>query len=268
MKIRLEPLLVAALVFTTACSTGHEGGPDSGNDGGFDAALSDAGSGDSGLPDTGAPVTVSGNTFIFGPNPGRVPGATVEVLGFPHLNTITDKDGFFSLQVVKGTDVALVMNHPDYHQMITGTHMVGEAGLEKLTFQAVTHQFYAFLGDIAGAVPRKDRCQITSTVTIKGGSLYVGGATHGEKGATVTIDPPLPPEYGPIYFNRWENGYVMPDKSLTETTVDGGILYLNVPPGVYTITAHKQGMTFTTAKFQCVAGYLVNASPPWALQAQ
>jgi len=38
-----------------------------------------------------------------------------------------------------------------------------------------------------------------------GGSLYGPGGSHGEPGATVTIDPAVPTESGPIYFNLAEN---------------------------------------------------------------
>jgi|GEM_PF-3542389 len=44
-------------------------------------------------------------------------------------------------------------------------------------------------------------------------------------------------------------------------------VFLNVPPGDYVLTAHKAGMSFTPAAIRCRAGVLVNASPPWGLQA-
>lgn len=71
---------------------------------------------------------------------------------------------------------------------------------------------------------------------------------------------------GPIDFDYLERGVILPDRRLTQTTRDGGVLWLNVPPGEYVLTAHK-GVRFTQARFRCRAGVLVNASPPWGLQA-
>jgi hypothetical protein len=99
-------------------------------------------------------------------------------------------------------------------------------------------------------------------VTRVGKSLYDEGA-HGEAGATVTVEPALPPEHGPIYFNA----AVIPDPSLTETSEDGGVLFVDVPPGTYTLHAQKDGVIFEDTLMQCEAGVLVNASPPYGLQA-
>ena len=99
-----------------------------------------------------------------------------------------------------------------------------------------------------------------------GKSLYDPGA-HGEAGATVTVTAAdgsvLGSEYGPIYFNE----SVLPDYSWTETSDDGGVLFVNVPPGEYLWTAEKAGVAFRSVKMKCRAGWLVNASPPWGLQA-
>ena len=101
-----------------------------------------------------------------------------------------------------------------------------------------------------------------TTVTRVGKSLYDPGA-HGEEGATVTLDPGLPADHGPIYFDST----VMPNFGQTESSDDGGVLFVNVPPGEYVWTAHKQGVEFSPVKMKCRAGWLVNASPPWGLQA-
>jgi hypothetical protein len=138
---------------------------------------------------------------------------------------------------------------------------IAEGGLDRITFQAVMPTIYMLLADMLAITPDPERCQLVTTVTRIGKSIYDDGA-HGESGATVTIDPPLPAELGPIYFNA----SVRPDRTLTETSEDGGVLYVNVPPGEYTWTAHKDGVAFTQLKMQCRAGVLVNASPPRGLQ--
>jgi hypothetical protein len=106
-----------------------------------------------------------------------------------------------------------------------------------------------------------NRCQMVTTVTRVGRSIYDPGA-HGEAGAIVTTVPPLPAEHGPIYFNA----FVLPDRSLTETSEDGGVLSIQVPPGEYVWTARKPGAMISRIKSKCRAGFLVNASPPWGLQ--
>ena len=94
-----------------------------------------------------------------------------------------------------------------------------------------------------------------------GGSYYDSGA-HGEAGATVAIEPPVHPEKGPVYFNA----SVIPQRNLTETTEDGGVVFGTLPPGDYLLTATKPGVRFRQIKAKCRPGVLVNASPPWGLQ--
>jgi hypothetical protein len=57
-----------------------------------------------------------------------------------------------------------------------------------------------------------------------------------------------------------------PDTSLTVTSIDGGVILANIPPGEYTLTATKQGKQFSTVAVRCRAGLLVNAAPPHGLQ--
>jgi len=59
---------------------------------------------------------------------------------------------------------------------------------------------------------------------------------------------------------------VLPDRSRVETSDDGGVLFLQVPPGEYVWTAHKAGAVFSRIKMKCRVGILVNASPPKGLQ--
>ena len=76
----------------------------------------------------------------------------------------------------------------------------------------------------------------------------------------------LGPGYGegPIYFNS----SVLPDRSLVETSDDGGVLYLDATPGRYQWTASKPGAAFASLVMTCRPNVLVNASPPWGLQRQ
>ena len=226
-------------------------------------ALVAAGCGDSSDGGSAATASVSGDAIPFNGQDRRIEGATISILEFPDKRMVTGADGHFAFDGIPvGSEVSLVLEHPDYHLEQTGTHVVPPEGLERITFQGVTNDVYAALAAILGITPDEEgACQMPTTVTRIGKSLYDPGA-HGEAGATVTIDPPLPAEHGPIYFNS----RVIPDPSLTETSDDGGVLYIQVPPGEYVMTATKPGAEFRQVKFKCRPGVLVNASPPWGLQ--
>ena len=211
-------------------------------------------------------ATVEGDAIPFDDGPdGRIAGAEVSILEYPDIKLLTGPDGKFKFEGLPvGADITLVMHHPDYHPIQTATHTLPDQGLQRVTFQAVTPAIYGALAGIVGITPDDTKyCQMVTTVTRVGKSIYDPGA-HGEAGVTVTLDPPLPAANGPIYFNA----QVIPEKALTETSDDGGVLYAQVPPGEYTWTASKPGATFPPIRMKCRPGYLINASPPWGLQRQ
>lgn len=218
--------------------------------------------GESDLP---ALVSVSGDAIPFLEVPdGRIAGATVSILEQPDRHSVTGTDGHFHFDgLEEGSEVTFVMDHPEFFPIQTASITLGPEGAERVTFQAVQYAVYDAFANLLDIVPDPTRCQMVTTVTRKGKSIYDPGA-HGEEGATVTLDPPLPAEHGPIYFNS----SVLPQRDLTETSDDGGVLFIQVPPGEYTWTAHKPGVVFSQVKMKCRAGWLVNASPPWGLQVQ
>lgn len=209
-------------------------------------------------------ATVSGNAIPFDRGPdGRVADAEVWVLEEPDMRVVTDADGYFEFtELPVGSEVTLVMEHPDYVAIQTGTIVLGPEGAERVTFQAVSHQIYEAFAAIVDVVPDQTKCQMVTTVTRVGKSIYDAGA-HGEADVVVTIDPPLSEEQGPIYFNS----SVIPDFTLDETSDDGGVLFIQAEPGEYVWTATKPGVEFRQVVMKCRAGVLINASPPWGLQA-
>ena len=212
------------------------------------------------------PVTVSGDVLPFHLVPtGRLAGATVSVLEHPEMQVVTGTDGHFRFDgLEEGSEVTLVMSHPDYHPIQTGTIVLGPSGAERVTFQAVLYGIYATLAALLQVTPDEEHaCQMVTTLTRVGKSMYDFGA-HGEDRAVVQLGPPLPAEHGPIYFNS----AVLPDRSLHESSDDGGVLFIQVPPGEYVWSATKPGAAFSRVKMKCRPGFLVNASPPWGLQAQ
>lgn len=209
------------------------------------------------------PVTVSGNAIPFNGGDGRIAGATITILEQPELSVVTSTDGAFVFDdLPEGSEVTLVLDHPDYRPIQTGTHRLGPQGAERVTFQAVTPAIYGALAALLGVTPDPTKCQIVTTVTRVGRSLYDPGA-HGEDGATTVLAGPGVDE-GPIYFNS----SVLPDRSLDETSDDGGVLYFNADPGRYAWTASKPGAAFSSLVMTCRPDVLVNASPPWGLQRQ
>jgi hypothetical protein len=204
-------------------------------------------------------ATVKGVAAIFDDAlTGRVEGATVSVLEHPEMTMTTLADGLFEFpDVPTGEEVTLVLEHPDYPSIQTGTHRVGPEGIDDLTFQVPPQIIYDALAAIVEVTPDPAMCQLVTTITRKGGTILAPGA-HGEAGVTVTLDPPLAAEQGPIYFDA----SVVPDKTLTESSEDGGVLYTNAAPGEYVMSGQKPGATLGDVKLKCRAGVLVNASPP------
>ena len=214
----------------------------------------------------GPRVAVSGKVFPFVANLATDPtGGRVTILEHPGREyVVADAEGRFVFDdLIPGTWVTLALAHPDFHPIQTETITLPPGGAERVTFQAADAVTVAAFSGILGLDLDPERCQMVTTVTDVGGTLW-GGDERGEAGVTVTVEPPLPAEHGPIYFNA----NVLPDRSLTETSRDGGVLFVNVPPGEYTWTAHKEGLVFRQIRMGCRAGWLTNASPPWGLQVQ
>jgi hypothetical protein len=192
----------------------------------------------------------------------RIEGATISVLEQPELSMMTGVDGHFAFDVEVGTDVTLVMDQQNFPLLQSGTYVVPEAGIADLHFQAPSYPIYGLFASLAMVTLDESKCQIVSTVTRVGKDVFDMGA-HGEPGATVETIPPLPAENGPIYFNA----KVIPDRTLTETSDDGGVLFGNAPVGDYRCVATKVGVMFREVRLKCRAGVLLNASPPNGLQA-
>jgi len=211
-------------------------------------------------------IGVTGDAFSFsmpGTPYGKIAGATVSLLEDPAVSVTTAADGTFAFAgLAAGRDATFVLTADGFPRAQTKTFTLPGADLGRVTFQVPPDDIYALIAGIVQVETDAAKCQIVTTVTRVGKSIYDAGA-HGEAGATVAIAPALPAENGPIYFNA----SVIPDRALTESSDDGGVLFVNVPPGDYVLTATKPGVTFERLAMKCRAGTLVNASPPYGLQA-
>jgi hypothetical protein len=205
----------------------------------------------------------------FGPSDSwTIEGARVTILELPGREAFTAADSSFVFDDVPvGCEVSLVLEAEGRPPIQTGTHVVPAEGIERLTFQ--TPDFYTrdLLERFARTNADERMCQIATTATRLGNSLYdsTPGA-HGEPGVTISIDPLPSLVDGPIYFEMVRYNVIYPLRTLTETTYDGGVLFLNVTPGRYTLRAQKADTEFVDVDIKCRAGYIVNASPPWGLQ--
>jgi hypothetical protein len=259
----------APVLLLAACGPAESASPGECGDGHVDVPESCDEGADNGLPGhckadcSGKPAlaNVSGDVLAFAGEVGgaRVAGAKVWVLENPDKSVVTGPDAHFEIDGLDvGSEVTLVMEHPDYHPTQTATFVLGEHGIHPFTIQAVSTVLFNALSGIVPNPPQEDKaCSIATTVTRSGGSLYVH-LRQGEPGTTVTLIPAAPAESGPIYFNE----DVIPDVKQTSTSIDGGVVFANVPPGDYTLHGSKPGLVFQPVKLKCRVGQLVNAGPP------
>ncbi len=212
---------------------------------------------------SGVPATakVIGDVLPFLSEVGgkRVEGAKITVLEHPEMSVVTGPDAHFELDGLEvGSEVTLVMEHPNFHVTQTGTVVVGENGIFPFTIQAVSNALFNGLSGLVPAKLEEDKyCVIATTVTRSGGSLFVH-LRQGEPGVEVALSPAVGAASGPIYFNE----SVLPDVKQASTSTDGGAVLINVPPGDYTITGSKAGLVFEPAHVKCRVGMVVNAGPP------
>jgi len=227
-------------------------------------AACDSGDGGDGRCDTSATVTISGVGFEFGNNSIAIPGATVSVAECPEISDVTDDDGFYSLEVPDGTTVTPLVDYPGFPVMYLETFTTAGEDYEDVKLQMVSRAIYLLFAAVLDVEPDPERCQIATTVNvaaIRGTTLeeHAAYGHHGIPGATMTSDPPLDSTFGPVYFNE----QTQPDRSLSATTIDGGVVWFNVPPGVYRFDTSHPDVDIRSFVVTCEPGRFINAGPPW-----
>jgi len=205
-------------------------------------------------------VTLSGTAYTF-VSPTPVEGATVRIDELPELMTTTDADGYWELEVPVGATATPWVSDGGTHVDMHGQTWVDvQEPIGDIYFQMVSRFMFEALAGVLEITPDPEKCQIASTVSekaVQGVTFaeFVAHGAHGVAGATVTIDPPA---LDVVYFN--EN--VIPDRSLTESSRDGGVVWTNLDPGVYTLRATHPDTAFAEVTVTCTAGRFVNPSPP------
>jgi hypothetical protein len=214
---------------------------------------------------------IRGTAYTFN-TPDPIAGATIAAEEFPGLPTATTgADGSYDIEVPAGEPVTLSITAEGHHSIRVQTFTLDGAGAEidGVNFQTPTDAIYdglkALVSGFTGRDPFEGGCVIVTTV----GDARMVGMTfaefiefhpHGLAGATVQIDPPLAT---PVYFND----QVLPDAAQQTTSIDGGVLWPNVPPGNYTLSATLPGTEFVTVPVRCEDGWVVNANPVQGLHA-
>jgi hypothetical protein len=241
---------------------------------------------------TGGPtVSFSGIAWSFelpGTPYGRIDAATISILEMPELETTSDENGVFTVEGIPvGAEATLVLEHEDHPLTYTKTHTVPNRDLDDLTFQIPTNGLFQLIE--AGLMVETDpaKCQMVTTFTRVGKTIGNPGA-HGEPGAIASVAPMNNASEGPIYFND----DVLPDRNRSYSSLDGGVLFLNVDPGDYTLSARcvedrtdllteyppedyageslrcqTEEVEFESILMKCRPGVFLNASPSYGLQA-
>lgn len=218
-------------------------------------------------PNAGPVATITGQAFVFGPNGHglMLGGATISVAESPEVTATVAADGTFTIAAPSGGPATFSVAQDGFFPDQSATLDITTDGIAMLGFQVPTNDTVDSLSAIVQVTPDPKRCQISTTVSRAGTAPY-GGDGLGVDGATVAIDPPVPASSGPIYFAY--GAIPFPDRTLTATSIDGGVVFTNVPVGEYTLSAAKDGVTFSTVDIRCRAGVLVNAAPPHGIQQQ
>lgn len=286
-------VLAGALSFAGCGESSTNGSGGSGGEGGSGG---NAGGGGAGGAPGGATVSFSGIAWAFelpGLPYGRISGAQISILEMPELETTSNEEGEFTIEGLPvGSQATLVLEHENHPRTYTKTHTVPDSDLDDLTFQIPTNLLFGLIEDglvDAGVIDGLDpsKCQMVSTFTRYGKTIGDAGH-HGEPGAVLGVAPANNAEAGPIYFNDM----VLPDPTRTYSSLDGGVLLLNVDPGEYTLSAscvedptelieeyppaenedeslrcQTEEVEFESVLMKCEAGVFLNASPSYGLQA-
>jgi|NGEPerStandDraft_6_1074524.scaffolds.fasta_scaffold25580_2 hypothetical protein len=212
-------------------------------------------------------VHLRGTAYEFNSVHTMLAGATVRVAELPRLKAIVRRDGTYDLVVPDRARVTPYIQAAGYHTIYLQTFTTAGEDLANVNFQTPSEPVYrglvALLHVPVDARGDPVRCAIVSTFSTKNVrdlnyAAFVAYGAHGVAGATATAKPALPK---PVYFNA----SVIPDPTQAVSSNDGGVVWADVPTGVYTISGHHPVSRFASFVASCRPGRIVNANPPWGL---
>jgi hypothetical protein len=231
-----------------------------------------ADSGRAGLAPPPGKVLISGTAYAFFDIDDRVPGAVVRIEEYPELSAPVQADGSYFIEVPDDANVTPYIDTPaGYNDIYLQTFHTSGSNLEHVNFQVVPDLYYygfaALLGVPLDENGRIEQCVIVSTFSIheaRDATTFDPGFKdvypHGLPGSTATITPLQGDTRGPIYFTY---PGILPDPAQTASSEDGGVLWVEVPPGYYWLEPEHPTERLAPFLAHCENGRLINANPPW-----
>ena len=221
---------------------------------------------------SGDTVTISGNVYAFFGIDDVIPGSVIKVDEFPALSANVGPDGTYAIEVPDDANVTpYIVTPAGYRDTYLQTFHTAGQDLIHVNFQVTMDAHYLAFSAILG-VPLDDNkvikeCVIVSTFSItaaRDATTFDPGFKnvypHGLENSTATIDPAGQGNTkGPVYFSS----SVIPTPGQTSSSVDGGVLWTEVPPGWYHLTPSNPTSNVAPFTAHCENGRLINASPPW-----
>ncbi|KTC87056.1 hypothetical protein [Legionella brunensis] len=208
-------------------------------------------------------------SFISGQ---AISDATVTVLENEKLKFQTDSAGRFGpFEWPVGEPITLVFEKPGsfwsgYKTTQTATLIVPPEGindanfLKNISFQVPSNIAYKFLSFAMGLTEDPQACQIAATVTPP--NTTMADIPQGVADVKVTLSPGVNSRtfyFGIFPIIHKTNPFI---RKLEATSLDGGVAFINVPPGDYVMEAKKDNMLFSKVAIKARKGVVVNASPP------
>jgi hypothetical protein len=214
-----------------------------------------------------APINGFARCFTFG-----TPLAKAKITIRENNETIfTNYSGEFSFYWQVGKSLTMVLQQEGYRTTQSATVIVPPEGFSHffnmISFQVPSHITYKFFSYAMGKKEDLTRCQIAATITAHKKTL--NHLPHGEPDTTVALfhKNGTKVDIDPFYFGIFKWGFLKHktnpfDRSLRKTSQDGGVIFVNVPPGEYTVVTTKAGVSFNKFDVLAEAGEFINISPP------
>jgi hypothetical protein len=211
-----------------------------------------------------------------------VPGVHVWLAEYPaskQLKVRSDDKGWWTINVLKhkGTDLKVSFIYAKQGWVTTKSNVMTIADKDDadIAIQYIDPVYFAWVIKPLmplvikqlvppGADPSLKNA-VVATVGKSWASIHDDRLPHGDPGATVNA---IPGAVRPVYFDK----SVKPNPALAQTSVDGGVAWLNVPKGTHVVKAFKKGVTYRDVEFAVTDAdatdgvMLYIASPPDSIQ--